>query len=226
MVRVVQIVSPQIHVHSNWWQKDNVHSNSDQGYKGLHLYPLLAVTVKEEEDEELEEEELEIELENKLGMETEMERNDSSSDEEWNEEFEEFCHKVITETKYGQAQWQHQQSEMAQSNVVVSCETQQSAAAALFATAGAISNSIQAAPTAALQTPAVEYGQTSVAWIATFILRYPICSLLLKLAIQKSGKKQKDGIPKAFDHLKKKSLRLNLSARIGRLSISAMFFDW
>merc|ERR1719427_1929859 len=74
--------------------------------------------------------------------EVEMEEICSSSDEEWNEEYEEVSLKVVTETKYDQNQWQHHQSQMKQDAVVVSYESQVSSAAAV-ATANAVYSSVQ-----------------------------------------------------------------------------------
>ena len=60
--------------------------------------------------EEDDEEEEELEMEAEVLVETEeTEKTEkgysSSSDEEWNDEFEEVSYKVITETKYDQNQW-------------------------------------------------------------------------------------------------------------------------
>merc|ERR1719435_510301 len=53
-----------------------------------------------------------------------------SSDEEWNDEFEEVSYKVITETQLDHNQWQQQQTKMTQDAVSVSYASQESAASA------------------------------------------------------------------------------------------------
>merc|ERR1711931_475067 len=62
---------------------------------------------------------------------TEVEVCYSSSDEEWNDEFEEVSYRVITETTHDMNQWQHHQTAMNQADVVVSYEDDATASAAV-----------------------------------------------------------------------------------------------